>query len=134
VIHITFVFNKVSSVYIQFVLHQADHQSTDFKVNKMLAAKGLQRIRVGSINVSSLQNKANRILASISVTDSSSTGTLVMHDGPMAKFSTRLFSAPAAAYHQTVDVFPSILIGSDGSLSAQGPFAESQAQVSNFVS
>lgn len=94
----------------------------------MLAAKGLQRMRVGSFNVSSLQNKANRILASISVTDSSSTGTLVMHDGPMAKLSTRLFSAPAAAYHQTVDVFPSILIGSDGSLSAQGPFAESQAQ------
>ena len=44
--------------------------------------------------------------------------------------SVRYFSAPAAAYNQTVDVFPSIVIGSDGALSAQGPFAESQAQVS----
>lgn len=42
--------------------------------------------------------------------------------------SIRYFSAPAAAYNQTVVVFPSIVIGSDGALSAQGPFAESQAQ------
>lgn len=37
-------------------------------------------------------------------------------------------SSPAAAYNQTVDVFPSIVITSDGSISAQGPFAEAQAQ------
>lgn len=48
-------------------------------------------------------------------------------------FSIRSFSAPAAAYNQTVDVFPSIVIGSDGALSAQGPFAESQAQVSKTL-
>jgi hypothetical protein len=47
-----------------------------------------------------------------------------------SSFSIRTFSAPAAAYNQTVDIFPSIVIGSDGALSAQGPFAESQAQVS----
>lgn len=44
------------------------------------------------------------------------------------QLSSRFFSAPAAAYSQTVDAFPSIVIGSDGVLTAQGPFAESQAQ------
>jgi len=38
-------------------------------------------------------------------------------------------SAPAgAAYGQTVDDFPSIVIGSDGLITPQGPFAEAQAQ------
>ena len=40
---------------------------------------------------------------------------------------------PTAAYNQTVNAFPSIVIQSDGNLSAQGPFAESQAQVSVVV-
>lgn len=39
-------------------------------------------------------------------------------------------STASAAYNQTVEAFPSIVIGSDGNLSARGPFAESQAQVS----
>jgi|AntRauTorckE5430_2_1112549.scaffolds.fasta_scaffold62183_1 hypothetical protein len=96
----------------------------------MIAAQQcLQRMKAGRVNVAFLQNKANRILSSISTESSSS--AWVMNDGS-AKISTRLFSAPAAAYNQTVDIFPSIVIGSDGVLSAQGPFAESQAQVSDI--
>lgn len=41
-------------------------------------------------------------------------------------------SSPAAAYNQTVDAFPSIVIGSNGKISPQGPFAEAQAQVSSI--
>jgi hypothetical protein len=55
----------------------------------------------------------------------------------LSKRSNKLFtnqlkslSTASAAYNQTVEAFPSIVIGSDGNLSAQGPFAESQAQVS----
>ena len=39
-------------------------------------------------------------------------------------------TSPSAAYNQTVDAFPSIVIGSNGMISPQGPFAEAQAQVS----
>jgi len=93
----------------------------------MIAAKYLQRITARSKNVSSLQNKGNRILASIST--ESPRSARAMNDGSLAtNILTRLFSAPAAAYNQTVEVFPSIVIESDGTLSAQGPFAESQAQ------
>ena len=81
----------------------------------------LQRCRVGSRRLTSIQNRGMNILASISSRDTPPAST------PTA--TSRLFSAPAAAYNQTVDVFPSIVIGSDGSFSAQGPFAESQAQV-----
>lgn len=38
-------------------------------------------------------------------------------------------SVPSAAYNQTVDAFPSIIIGPNGLISPQGPFAEAQAQV-----
>ena len=96
----------------------------------MIAAKYLQRITARSKNVSSLQNKGNRILASIST--ESPRSARAMNDGSLAtNILTRPFSAPAAAYNQTVEVFPSIVIESDGTLSAQGPFAESQAQVSD---
>uniref|UniRef100_A0A7S3VE79 quinolinate synthase n=1 Tax=Chaetoceros debilis TaxID=122233 RepID=A0A7S3VE79_9STRA len=41
---------------------------------------------------------------------------------------SRFMSSPSAAYSQTVDVFPSIVIEAGGNISAQGPFAEAQAQ------
>lgn len=41
-------------------------------------------------------------------------------------------STPSAAYNQSVDAFPSIVIGSNGMISPQGPFAEAQAQVSEL--
>ena len=73
---------------------------------------------MGSRNVFSLRNRATNIFALTSSAESQS--------------NTRLYSAPAAAYNQSVDVFPSIVIGADGLLSARGPFAEAQAQVSHF--
>lgn len=78
----------------------------------MFAARSLRKFQIGSRNVAAIQKKV--WTPTITKTYNSS----------------RLFSAPAAAYNQTVDVFPSIVIGSDGNLSAQGPFAESQAHVS----
>ena len=45
------------------------------------------------------------------------------------KGAVRNASAPSAAYNQTVDAFPSIIIGPNGLISPQGPFAEAQAQV-----
>lgn len=41
----------------------------------------------------------------------------------------RYASSPAAAYNQSIDTFPSIIIGADGLISPRGPFAEAQAQV-----
>ena len=43
--------------------------------------------------------------------------------------STRNASSPSAAYNQTIESFPSIVIGADGLISPQGSFAEAQAQV-----
>lgn len=40
----------------------------------------------------------------------------------------RYMSSPSAAYNQSVDIFPSIVIEAGGNISAQGPFAEAQAQ------
>ena len=40
-------------------------------------------------------------------------------------------SSAAAAFSQSVDTFPSIVIGANGLISPQGPFAEAQAQVRN---
>jgi hypothetical protein len=96
----------------------------------MFAARTLQRFQTGSRNVSTIQKKATKIFASISLTESKSRSDI----NAMTNLTSRLFSAPAAAYNQTVDTFPSIVIGSDGNLSAQGPFAESQAQVSDIIS
>ena len=39
-------------------------------------------------------------------------------------------TAATAAYDQSVDVFPSLIIGANGSIDPQGSFAEAQAQVS----
>ena len=39
-------------------------------------------------------------------------------------------TAATAAYDQSVDVFPSLIIGANGSIEPQGSFAEAQAQVS----
>ena len=39
-------------------------------------------------------------------------------------------STATAAYDQLVDVFPSLIIGANGSIAPQGSFAEAQAQVS----
>lgn len=48
---------------------------------------------------------------------------------PSCAGSIRYASTPAAAaYSQSVDTFPSIVIGADGLISPQGPFAEAQAQ------
>lgn len=44
------------------------------------------------------------------------------------KGAIRYASAPAAAYNQSVDTFPSIVIGPGGLISPQGSFAEAQAQ------
>lgn len=38
-------------------------------------------------------------------------------------------TAATAAYDQLVDVFPSLIIGANGSIAPQGSFAEAQAQV-----
>jgi hypothetical protein len=116
----------------------------------MFAARGIQRFQTGG-SMSTFQKQATKILGSamgMAPTNSSSftntntninrnvntsTSNLEFNYG-MRNTTSRMFSAPAAAYNQTVDTFPSIVIGSDGTLSAQGPFAESQAQVSDFVS
>jgi hypothetical protein len=42
----------------------------------------------------------------------------------------RLQSTAVASYDQSVDIFPSIVIGPNKSIVPQGPFAEAQAQVS----
>lgn len=42
-------------------------------------------------------------------------------------------STAAASYDQSVDIFPSIVIGPNKSILPQGPFAEAQAQVSFWV-
>ena len=39
-------------------------------------------------------------------------------------------TAATAAYDQSVDVFPSLIIGANGSIEPLGSFAEAQAQVS----
>lgn len=44
----------------------------------------------------------------------------------------RLQSTAVASYDQSVDIFPSIVIGPNKSIVPQGPFAEAQAQVSCF--
>lgn len=42
----------------------------------------------------------------------------------------RLQSTVVASYDQSVDIFPSIVIGPNKSIVPQGPFAEAQAKVS----
>ena len=49
------------------------------------------------------------------------------HTSPDRTMST---STATAAYDQLVDVFPSLIIGANGSIAPQGSFAEAQAQVS----
>jgi len=39
-------------------------------------------------------------------------------------------AAATSAYDQSVDVFPSLIIGANGAIEPQGSFAEAQAQVS----
>ena len=54
-------------------------------------------------------------------------GASFQHTGPDRTMST---ATATAAYDQLVDVFPSLIIGANGSIAPQGPFAEAQAQVS----
>ncbi len=42
-------------------------------------------------------------------------------------------STAVASYDQSVDIFPSIVIGPNKSIVPKGPFAEAQAQVSFWV-
>ena len=42
----------------------------------------------------------------------------------------QLSTAASAAYDQSVDTFPSLIIGANGNIEPQGSFAEAQAQVS----
>ncbi len=94
----------------------------------MFLARNLQRLQKGgSCNASIIQQKATKILGVISTPETILKSGETRPGGP--NMTARLFSAPAAAYNQTVDAFPSIVIGANGNLSAQGPFAESQAQV-----
>ena len=55
------------------------------------------------------------------------TGSLSQNRSTNARFLSS--AAASAAYAQSVDTFPSIVIGSKGSISPQGSFAEAQAQV-----
>ena len=54
-------------------------------------------------------------------------GASFQHTGPDRTMST---ATATAAYDQLVDVFPSLIIGANGSIAPQGSFAEAQAQVS----
>lgn len=54
-------------------------------------------------------------------------GASLQPTGPDQTMST---AAATAAYDQSVDVFPSLIIGANGSIAPQGSFAEAQAQVS----
>lgn len=49
----------------------------------------------------------------------------------MQSTATGTASALVASYDQSVDIFPSIVIGPNKSIVPQGPFAEAQAQVSS---
>ncbi len=70
------------------------------------------------------------VLASSSALSTSRIGTLIDTDQLKHRAGKiRYASSPAAAYSQRVDTFPSIVIGADGFISPQGPFAEAQAQV-----
>lgn len=58
-------------------------------------------------------------------------GKIARDSGLQPSHSRRTMSiAATAAYDQSVDVFPSLIIGANGSIEPQGSFAEAQAQVS----
>jgi hypothetical protein len=49
---------------------------------------------------------------------------------PCASRPAMSTAAATSAYDQSVDVFPSLIIGANGAIEPQGSFAEAQAQVS----
>ena len=74
---------------------------------------------------------SNRLKSTIGTTFN---GEIINVGSPFVKQSClngaiRYASSPAAAYNQSIDTFPSIIIGADGLISPRGPFAEAQAQV-----
>jgi hypothetical protein len=67
-----------------------------------------------------------KILQKLSRLSSESTGKLPLRQLP----STRRYITATAAYDQSIDTFPSIIVGPNKSIVPLGSFAEAQAQVS----
>jgi hypothetical protein len=95
-----------------------------------------------SLRLSSSLSTISNTFMSTSTTTSASTSTTTTTSASIRSHNQntnhhlpqiRYASTPTAAYNQRVDTFPSIVIGSDGLISAQGPFAEAQAQVNKFI-
>ena len=53
----------------------------------------------------------------------------IIWDQPLQPISRSKSTAASATYDQTVESFPSIVIGPNGSIIPQGSFAEAQAEV-----
>jgi hypothetical protein len=98
-------------------------------MNQVLRLASLSRSRFPTTKgfSSSLRSSHNLSLSTLSHQLCSSSPT------PTATTTLRFKSTATATYDQSVDSFPSIVIGPDRSIEPQGSFAEAQAQVCNVL-